>query len=123
MRNTRNALPKKGNELHPDARAAWSEKNLSELVAAALNNELGNSHQAVKTVIRWTGASERTVKYWFSGAKRPSGEHLIALSRHSDEVLRVFLIMANRNPATVVTRIVAVRKRLMETVEFIDQNL
>lgn len=39
--------------------------------------------------MHWTGATERTVKYWFSGERGPSGDHLIALARHSDAVLYV----------------------------------
>ena len=33
-------------------------------VALALQEELGETHRAIKTARRWTGASERTVKYW-----------------------------------------------------------
>lgn len=32
------------------------------VIAAALRQELGGMHRTVKTVIGWTGASERTVK-------------------------------------------------------------
>jgi hypothetical protein len=47
--------------------------------------------------MRWTGASERTVKYWFAGERGPSGDHLIALARHSDAVLYVVLALAGRH--------------------------
>ena len=46
--------------------------------------------------MRWTGASERTVKYWLSGERGPSGEHLIGLAQHSDTVLLTILAMAAR---------------------------
>nr|WP_325063985.1 helix-turn-helix transcriptional regulator [Chachezhania sediminis] len=65
-------------------------------IAAALRDELGLTHRAIKTAMRWTGASERTVKYWIAGERGPSGEHLIALVRHSDFVFRTVLILANR---------------------------
>jgi len=42
-------------------------------------------------------ASERTVKYWFSSERGPSGDHLIALARHSDAVLYVVLALAGRH--------------------------
>jgi hypothetical protein len=69
----------------------------STAVALALHEELGDTHRAIKMAMRWTGASERTVKYWFSGERGPSGDHLIALTRHSDAVLYVLLALAGRH--------------------------
>lgn len=66
-------------------------------IAAALRDELGLTHRAVKTAMRWTGASERTVKYWIAGERGPSGEHLIALARHSDIVFHMVLLLADRH--------------------------
>jgi hypothetical protein len=45
----------------------------------------------------WTGARERTVKYWFSGERGARGDHLVALARHSDAVLYVVLALAGRH--------------------------
>lgn len=67
-----------------------------EAIAAALVAELGQTHRAIKTAMRWTGASERTVKYWLSAERGPSGEHLIALARHSDAVFITLLVMSGR---------------------------
>jgi hypothetical protein len=67
-------------------------------IADTLRRELGPTHQAIKTVMRWTGVSERTAKYWLSGERGPSGEHLIRLAQHSDAVLITMLIMAERLP-------------------------
>jgi hypothetical protein len=66
-------------------------------IAMALHDELDDTHRAIKIAMRWTGASERTVKYWFSGERGPSGDHLIALARHSDAVLYVVLALAGRH--------------------------
>ncbi len=68
-------------------------------MAMALHEELGDTHRAIKMAMRWTGASERTVKYWFAGERGPSGDHLIALVRHSDAVLYVVLALAGRHIA------------------------
>ena len=68
------------------------------VIAGALHDQLGDSHR-IKTVARWTGASERTVKNWLAGSSGPSGEHLIALARNSDEVFDAILILTGRNPA------------------------
>jgi hypothetical protein len=65
-------------------------------IADALRRELGPTHQAIKTAMRWTGASERTAKYWLSGERGPSGEHLILLAQHSDAVLVTILTLAAR---------------------------
>jgi len=65
-------------------------------VSYALKSELGSTHQAVKIIMRWTGAGERTVKNWLAGISGPSGQHLVDLIRHSDGVLEVILILAGR---------------------------
>lgn len=65
-------------------------------MALALHEELGETHRAIKMAMRWTGASERTVKYWFAGERGPSGDHLVSLARHSDAVLVVLLALADR---------------------------
>jgi len=69
---------------------------LDDRSAIALRDELGSTHRAIKTAMRWTGASERTVKYWIAGERGPSGEHLIALARHSDIIFRMVLMLADR---------------------------
>ena len=66
-------------------------------IALALDEELDDTHRAIKTAIRWTGASECTVTYLFSGERGPRGDHLIALARHSDAVLYVVLALAGRH--------------------------
>ena len=88
------SVPKMGTSVHLDA----DHTAYREAIADALRRELGPTHQAIKTVMRWTGASERTAKYWLSGERGPSGEHLIRLAQHSDVVLITILIMAERLP-------------------------
>ncbi|MDO5643803.1 MAG: XRE family transcriptional regulator [Paracoccus sp. (in: a-proteobacteria)] len=56
-------------------------------IASTLKRSLGNSRAGVKVVASWTSANEKTVKNRFAGRYGPSGEHLVALARHSDEVL------------------------------------
>jgi hypothetical protein len=85
-------VPKMGTTVH----LAADQARYREAVAAALRAELGPTHQAIKTAMRWTGASERTVKYWLSGERGPSGEHLILLAQHPDAVLVTILTMAER---------------------------
>lgn len=86
------SVPKMGTTVHLDA----DQTAYRRAIAEALRRELGLTHQAIKTMMRWTGASERTAKYWLSGERGPSGEHLIRLAQHSDAVLVVILKMAAR---------------------------
>jgi len=72
-------LPKKGRMLHPWNGLAKSAKDYADLIADALHQEHGNSHRTVKTIMRWTGASERSVKNWLSGEFGPSGYFLMRL--------------------------------------------
>jgi hypothetical protein len=86
-------VPKKGTIVHFCADAV----DYRGALAMALRLELGATHRAIKTAMRWTGASERTVKYWFAGERGPSGEHLILLVRHSDLVFHMVLARAGRH--------------------------
>lgn len=86
-------VPKAGTNVHLEANVT----DYRAAIAAALRDELGLTHRAVKTAMRWTGASERTVKYWIAGERGPSGAHLIALARHSDIVFRMVLLLADRH--------------------------
>lgn len=58
--------------------------------------ELGDTHWATRTVMRWTGANKRTVKRWFAGTSGSSGEHLVSLVHYSDAILGAFLGIADR---------------------------
>lgn len=109
-------LPKKG-IVFP------SNENLgsySQAIAYALKCELGSTHQAVKIIMRWTGAGERTVKNWLAGISGPSGEHLVDLIRNSDNVLRVLLTLSGRHQTGVLQNLRDLRSLLMETLEKID---
>jgi len=99
-------------------------KNLEPYPAAiayALRNQLGTTHQATKIVMGWTGAGERTVKNWLAGISGPSGQHLVNLIRHSDDVLEALLILAGRRQIVAVQKVVEMRNKLAETVEEFDQ--
>ena len=86
----------KGTMLHPPLERPLDHAKYAAAISAALRKELGNTHCAAKVVMQWTGASERTVKYWFAGTKGPSGEHLVMLAHCSDTVLTEFLTLAGR---------------------------
>jgi hypothetical protein len=114
-------LPKKGKVFPGGNVQQEGTAEYATMIAAALREQLGTSHQGIKVAMRWTGAGERTVKNWFAGTHGPSGEHLIALAHHSDAVLEAFLVMAGRPSAVATAKLSEVRERLLETVGFIDR--
>jgi hypothetical protein len=83
-------------------------------LAAALRVELEGMRGAAKTVMRWTGAGERTVKTWLGGTSGPSGEHLIRLMQHSDAVFTMVLRLSDRTPVDVADDLTVVRQHLMD---------
>lgn len=110
-------FPKTGNKLPSDS----SEQAFAGMMSEALVEGLGQTHQAVKLAMRWTGASDRSVKHWLAGTHAPRGMHLLSLMRHSDEVLRRLLIAAGRNDMLIMLELDMVREKLVETLEFIDR--
>ena len=107
--------PKKGRILPSAGGVVDAEAQYAEAIAAALRSDLGRTHQAVKTVMRWTGAGERTVKAWMAGVSGPSGARLIALMRNSETVLRAVLISAGRRPSLVSANLAVMHQALIET--------
>ncbi|PCK77541.1 hypothetical protein [Rhizobium sophoriradicis] len=81
-------------------------------ISDALRHELGSSAPAIKTIMRWTGASNRAAKYWLAGERGPGGWHLIQLARNSDAVFHAFLMMAGRDAFEVSIEVNAARASL-----------
>ena len=80
-------FPKTGNKFPEGCGRIRSKSPFAQLVAAALRGSLDDSHRAVKTVMIWTGAKERTVKNWLSGTHGPHGDYLLVLLGKSDAVV------------------------------------
>jgi len=93
----------------------------AEAVASALHQEYGDSHAAVKTVVALTGANERAVKNWFEAKNGPSGEFLIALCRHSDNVLETVLRMAGREQQLKTQKFIDAKAKLRQMLSVIDE--
>ena len=92
-------------------------------ISAALKRELGGSHRAIKTAMKWTGASERTAKNWFAGSHGPAGEHLIELLRNSDGVAAAVLALSGRSELRVVAGLHQTRETLLHVLEALDALL
>jgi hypothetical protein len=113
-------LPDSGKVLPSPRKRRRVPSALAVSIAKSLKEELEGSRRAAKTVIKWTGASERAVKGWIAGSSGPSAEHLISLVRHSDILFERFLEMTGRNRVMVSTELFLLRDRLTSTVEAID---
>lgn len=114
-------FPKTGNKF-PEGSAPRHGEYASS-IADALRTELGQSHRATKTLMRWTGASDRTAKNWLSGCCGPSGSHLIELARESDTVLATVLGLAGRNRHMVGADLLQIRTALVSATALIDELL
>lgn len=103
-------LPKSGNRF--PYLPLPSEADYSRSIATALRSELGDTRGAAKTLMRWTGVSNRTARNWIGGAVGPSGLHLVCLARQSDAVLGAFLELSQRRDIHLATDIHAVEVAL-----------
>ena len=92
-------------------------------IAAALKRELGGSHRAIKTVMKWTGVSERTSKNWIAGSHGPAGEHLIQLLRNSDEVVATVLSLSARTELHIAAGLHEARETLLQALGTVDALL
>lgn len=68
-----------------------SDSGLAEQIGKALRDELGASRRATKTIMRWTGVSDKTARSWLQGRASPSGLHVVALTARSPIVLHLVL--------------------------------
>lgn len=113
-------FPKKGNIVPRAGGHRVHKADYAGAIAAGLRAELGQSHQAVKTVMRWTHVNERTAKNWFAGRRGPRGEHLLGLIRHSDEILGVVLRLSDREQIIAAKLLLDARDVLREMLAKLD---
>jgi hypothetical protein len=113
-------FPKKGKVFPRSNSDCCGSFDYADAIASALRKELGDSHQAVKTAMRWTGARERTVKNWLAGSNGPSGHHLVALVQHSEEVFGTLLRLSGRPPSIDLDRLVAAHEALANVLKALD---
>lgn len=85
----------------------------------ALRNDFPTG--GIKAIVRLTSANERAVKNWFEGRNAPSGEFLVLLCRHSDQVLETFLTLSGRHQLLSAKKLVDARRKLREMLAIIDE--
>ena len=110
-----------GKEFPSPGNSAPTSGYFAGVIAEALHRGFGDARSAVKTVAALTGANERAVRNWFDGRNGPSGEHLVELVKHSDEVLEALLAMCSRNELIAAHRIIDTRRELKEMIGQLDE--
>lgn len=89
-------------------------------IGLALMGELGATRRATKTVMHWTGVSDRTAHAWLHGKVSPSARHLIALGAHSPSVMRVVLRLSGHGNLEIEIRLKEIEAKLMGALELIQ---
>jgi len=101
-------VPKTGNTLPKMP----SELEFAEAIGAALRKELGSSRRATKSIMTWTGVTDRTARAWLHGLHSPGGLHLVALSANSRHVMELLLSLAGQRQCLVSLDLVAAEQEL-----------
>lgn len=86
--------------------------HFAAMIAKALREDFGDTHRAIKTVCKFTGAHERAVKNWFEAENGPAGRHLVALMAVSDTVLEAVLVAAGRRDLVIANKVVESKRQL-----------
>ncbi|QKC89354.1 DeoR family transcriptional regulator [Mesorhizobium sp. NZP2234] len=92
-------LPKKGRKLPIWKGVLGGHDTYAKIVAGLLRKEHGDSHRAVKQLMRQTHASERTVKHWLSAQNGPDTVFFLRLVV-SSPVIRAFVLGLIEAPAS-----------------------
>jgi len=116
-------FPKKGKIFPARSKATENEINYANAISLALRAELGGSHRAVKTIMQWSTANERTIKNWLAGKSGPRGQHLIDVIRHSDAALSAVLCLAGRREVVTVVNLEDLRCHLAASLVELDRAL
>lgn len=93
-------LPKTGRKLPQWTGVLGGREIYARTIAELLRKEHGDSHRAVKQLMRQTGASERTVKHWLSGQHGPDTVYFLRLVV-SSPVIRAFVLGLLEGPAAI----------------------
>lgn len=93
-------LPKTGTSL-PKLHISLSDAQLAVIIGTALQTDLGASHRAAKTVMKWTGVSDHTARAWLHGRTSPSGAHLLMLAANCTSVMATVLQLTGHDGIAV----------------------
>ena len=94
---------------------------LTAALALALKAEFGAVASSIKTVAKLTNSNERAVRNWFEGKNSPSADNLVILMRHSDQILRTVLELADRRDLMLAVGLSGLRAQLIDVLAAIDE--
>ena len=109
-------VPKNGTRV-PKSQIPLSDAEFASAIGKALQIDLGGSHRAAKTVMAWTGVSNRTAHLWLHGIRSPSGRHLVMLAANSGPLLAAVLRLAGREKALLALDLEMLERRLDEIMQ------
>ncbi|QND63660.1 hypothetical protein HB777_06935 [Mesorhizobium loti] len=112
-------FPKSGNKF-PEGSVPATETVYAAAIAKALASEVGTSRLATKTVMFWTGASDRSARHWLNGDHGPGGLHLILLARNSTAVMRTVMRLADRHGFELAIELSAARTALIRATAIVE---
>ena len=115
----RNMFPKTGRRFP----GREQQSDYASSIADALRAELGDGHEAIETLLRWTGANERTTKNWLSGTNGPSGDHLLQIMRNSDIVFECVLGLVDRRVVLSHRKLEEVHNALQATAQLLSEMI
>ncbi len=92
-------LPKTGRKLPTWKGVLGARDVFAKTIADLLRKEHGDSHRAIKQLIRQTSASERTVKHWLAAQHAPDTLFFLRLVV-SSPVIRAFVLGLIEGPAS-----------------------
>ena len=107
-------VPKSGSRL-PKTQISLSDSQLSEFIGLALRDELGGSRRAAKTIIAWTGVSDRTARAWLNGRTSPSSVHLLVMAANCSPVMAIVLRLTGHENIAIEIDLQAVETSLEQT--------
>ena len=121
--NDRTIRSLSGKRIHPEGAFEHppGAGEIARAISDALHQEFGDSHAAIKLIVRATGANERAARNWFDGKNAPSGESLIALCRSCDRVLEAVLVLSGRSSILNAKHLVDAKEKLLEMISLIDE--
>jgi hypothetical protein len=95
--------------------------NFARAISRALRTEYGDTHAAVKTIVRRTGANARSARNWLEGRNAPNGRFLVELCRQSDRVFETVVRLSEREQVLKAKKLIDARERLREMVNLLDE--
>lgn len=117
------SFPQKGNSFPVSGRrnSPIDPLTFASVISLALTRARTERQVSIKSVAIWTGANERTVKNWFNGTFGPSGDHLMMLANHCDEVMDAIVRMSGRSSLSVGLRLESVEKGLVAALKLVRE--